>query len=277
MKHQPRALWRDKLYEVIFEADTRAGQWFDIGLLIAILISVSVVCLETVEDLDRVYGRWFYHAEWTLTVLFTIEYVLRVVCVRRPLGYALSFYGIVDLLSFLPTYISGFGFGRVGSFAVIRSFRLLRVFRVLKLIHLTSESEDLASAVWRARGKIVVFLAVVFITVTIAGTSMYEVERLHNPNDTQFTSIPQSIYWAIVTMTTVGYGDIVPQTTLGKMLSALLILVGYSLIIVPTGFVSAEAVNIRRKQDTLTQTCPYCLVEGHQTDAVFCRVCGRPL
>jgi voltage-gated potassium channel len=286
MEHQPRAPWRDKLYEIIFEADTRAGQWFDIGLLIAILFSVTVVCLETVEDLGQSYSRWFLIAEWTVTILFTIEYVLRLICVRRPLGYATSFYGIVDLISFLPTYLGG-----VGSFAVVRSFRLLRVFRILKLIHLTSESEDLAGAVWRARGKIVVFLSVVFITVTIAGTAMYEVERHYAPPATlerptepqqipvenQFTSIPQAIYWAIVTMTTVGYGDIVPHTTLGKMLSALLILVGYSLIIVPTGFVSAEAIESRKKRSISTQTCPYCLGEGHQSDAVYCRLCGKPL
>lgn len=285
MGHQPRAAWRDTLYEVIFEADTRAGQWFDIGLLIAILISVTVVCLETVEDLALAYGPWFLIAEWTVTILFTIEYVLRLICVRRPLGYATSFYGIVDLISFLPTYLGG-----VGSFAVVRSFRLLRVFRILKLIHLTSESEDLAGAVWRARGKIVVFLSVVFITVTIAGTAMYEVERHYaaaaldsttemqqSRVENQFTSIPQSIYWAIVTMTTVGYGDIVPHTTIGKMLSALLILVGYSLIIVPTGFVSAEAIESRKKRRISTQTCPYCLAEGHQSDAVYCRLCGKPL
>lgn len=272
MEHEPRAAWRNRLYEIIFEADTRAGQLFDIGLLLVILVSVTVVCLETVEDLAQTYGPWFVYIEWTVTILFTIEYVLRLICVRRPLGYATSFYGIIDVLSFLPTYVGGFG-----SFAIVRSFRLLRVFRVLKLIHLTGESEDLASAVWRARGKIVVFLSVVFITVTIAGTAMYEVERLYSPADTKFTSIPQSIYWAIVTMTTVGYGDIVPQTTLGKMLSALLILVGYSLIIVPTGFVSAEAVESRRKRHASTQTCPYCLVEGHQSDAVYCRLCGKPL
>lgn len=277
MQHQLRAPWRDKLYEIIFEADTRLGQWFDIGLLVAILLSVTIVCLETVDDFHDTHGYWFFYAEWTLTILFTIEYALRLISVRRRLGYATSFYGIVDLVSFLPTYISAFGFGGFASFAVIRSFRLLRVFRVMKLIHLTTESEDLAGAVWKARGKIIVFLSVVFITVTIAGTAMYEVERLHSPSDTQFTSIPQSIYWAIVTMTTVGYGDIVPQTTLGKMLSAMLILVGYSLIIVPTGFVSAEAVASRRKRRVLTQTCPYCLVEGHQTDAAFCRLCGRPL
>lgn len=272
MEHQPRSPWRDKLYEIIFEADTRAGQWFDIGLLIAIVVSVVLVCLETVGDIALGYERWFVRAEWTITIVFTIEYALRLVCVRRPIAYATSFYGIVDLLAFLPTYL-----GAAGSFAVVRSFRLLRVFRVLKLIHLTSESDDLARAVWRARGKIVVFLSVVFITVTIAGTLMYEVERQYNPTDTKFTSIPQSIYWAIVTMTTVGYGDIVPETTLGKALSALLILVGYSLIIVPTGFVSAEAVQSRRRGGMSTQTCPYCMAEGHQPDAVFCRLCGRPL
>jgi voltage-gated potassium channel len=272
MKHSKRAAWRDKLYEIIFEADTRAGQWFDIALLAAILISVTVVCLETVYEIAIAYRPWFVRAEWTLTILFTIEYVLRLICVRRPLGYVTSFYGIIDLVSFLPTYISGFS-----SFAIVRSFRLLRVFRVLKLIHLTSESEDLGAAVWRARGKIVVFLSVVFITVTIAGTAMYEVERHYDSAGTQFTSIPQSIYWAIVTMTTVGYGDIVPQTTLGKVLSALLILVGYSLIIVPTGFVSAEAVQSRKKPRISTQTCPYCLGEHHQADAVYCRLCGQPL
>ena len=290
MEHQPRAPWRDKLYEIIFEADTRAGQWFDIGLLIAILFSVIVVCLETVDDLGETYEQWFLIAEWTVTVLFTIEYVLRLICVRKPLGYATSFYGIVDLISFLPTYLGGFG-SSFSSFAVVRSFRLLRVFRILKLIHLTGESEDLASAVWRARGKIVVFLSVVFITVTIAGTAMYEVEGHYaapvpldssteteeSPTANQFTSIPQAIYWAIVTMTTVGYGDIVPHTTIGKMLSALLILVGYSLIIVPTGFVSAEAVESRKRRQKSTQTCAYCLDEHHQTDAVYCRLCGRPL
>lgn len=272
MKHAPRAAWRDKLYEIIFEADTRAGQLFDIGLLIAILFSVGIVCLETVEDFGQTYSAWFYYAEWAVTILFTIEYILRLICVRRPLGYVTSFYGIVDLVSFLPTYVGDFG-----SFAVVRSFRLLRVFRILKLIHLTGEAEDLGSAVWRARGKIIVFLSVVFITVTIAGTAMYEVERYYNEQETQFTSIPQSIYWAIVTMTTVGYGDIVPETTVGKVLSALLILVGYSLIIVPTGFVSAEAIDNRKRRRITTQTCPYCLAEGHQADAVYCRLCGKAL
>lgn len=266
--------WRERLYEIIFEADTRAGQWFDIALLAAILTSVAAVALETVESIARQYGFWLVAAEWCFTVLFTIEYVLRLICVRGRLAYATSFYGIVDLLAFLPTY---FGLWTEGltSFAVIRSFRLLRVFRILKLIHLTSESESLAAAVWRARGKVVVFLSAVMITVTIAGTAMYEVERLDG-QEGQFTSIPQSIYWAIITMTTVGYGDIVPRTAFGKLLSALLILVGYSLIIVPTGFVSAEIVDGHRRGAS-TQVCPHCLTERHAADARFCRRCGKSL
>ncbi len=275
MNSATRAAWRERLYEVIFEADTRAGKWFDIGLLLAILLSVGAVCLETVQSIGDRYGPWLIAAEWFFTALFTIEYVLRLISVRRRLAYATSFYGIIDLIAFLPAYV-GLWTGGMTSFAVIRSFRLLRVFRILKLIHLTSESESLGAAVWRARAKIVVFLAVVMITVTIAGTAMYEVESFYGGERSQFTSIPQSIYWAIITMTTVGYGDIVPKTTLGRMLSALLILVGYSLIIVPTGFVSAEILEFRQRGMS-TQACPYCMAEGHRTDAVYCRKCGKPL
>ncbi len=292
-----RAAWRERLYVVIFEADTRAGQWFDIGLLIAILLSVAAICLETVDGVQAQYGSLLNTAEWVFTGLFTIEYILRLIAVRRPLNYAFSFYGIIDLISILPAYIPS-GFGGRRSFAVVRSFRLLRVFRILKLIHLTSESEDLGGAVWKARGKIVVFLSVVLITVTIAGTLMYEIEGVSSSNEpqlsseevqstseeaklpskeTQFTSIPQSIYWAVVTMTTVGYGDIVPQTPWGKIVAAILILVGYSLIIVPTGFVSAEIIDSKKSIGISNQTCPYCMAEGHLKDAIFCRKCGKPL
>ena len=277
----PRAHWRDNLYEVIFEADTRAGQLFDIVLLVSILVSVGAVCLETVQSINDQFKELLAFAEWTFTLLFAVEYVLRLVCVHRPLAYARSFYGIVDLVSFLPSLI-GLVMNISAPFAVIRSFRLLRVFRIMKLIHLTSESEELGAAVWRARAKVVVFLSAVLITVTIAGTAMYEVERrafLMDPTMTaenQFTSIPQSIYWAIVTMTTVGYGDIVPSTTVGKILSAVLILVGYSLIIVPTGFVSAEIIESKRGKVS-TQTCSFCMAEGHTSDAVHCRICGKPL
>ncbi|MDP6445913.1 MAG: ion transporter [Pirellulaceae bacterium] len=276
MDSEPRAQWRDRLYEVIFEADTRAGQAFDIVLLIAIVVSVAAVSLETVESIQKEYGNLLLAAEWTFTILFAIEYVLRLISVRNARNYATSFYGVVDLVSFLPTLI-GLCSGERLSFAVLRLFRLLRVFRVLKLIHLTTESENLGGAFWKARAKIVVFLAAVMITVTISGTVMYEVERLYQPQSNQFTSIPQSIYWAIVTMTTVGYGDVVPTTTLGKFVSAALILIGYSLIIVPTGFVSAEIVEARKNARVSTQTCPYCISEGHQTDAVYCRICGKPL
>ncbi len=276
MKPARRAPWRERLYEIIFEADTRAGKWFDIGLLVAILLSVGAVCLETVESIGQRHGPLLIATEWFFTALFTLEYILRLISVRGRLAYATSFYGIIDLIAFLPAYV-GLWTGGVTSFAVVRSFRLLRVFRILKLIHLTSESEHLGAAVWRARAKIVVFLAVVMITVTIAGTAMYEVESFYGGERSQFTSIPQSIYWAIITMTTVGYGDIVPRTTLGKILSAFLILVGYSLIIVPTGFVSAEIIDSRKKRGFSTQACPYCMAESHQTDATFCRRCGKPL
>ena len=277
MEPNTRAPWREKLHTIIFEADTRAGQWFDIGLLVAILLSVAAVCLETVPSIEKEYGPTLVLIEWVCTILFTIEYVLRLVSVRRPWKYALSFYGIIDLVSFLPSYIAPW-FGSAKSFAVVRAFRLLRVFRIMKLFHMTKESEVLASAVWRARSKIVVFLTVVLITVTIAGTAMYEVERIGSASATsQFTSIPQSIYWAVVTMTTVGYGDVVPKTALGKLVSALVILIGYSLIIVPTGFVSAELVDAKRTQNISNQTCPYCMAEGHLKDATYCRRCGKPL
>ncbi len=298
MHSKKRAAWRERLYDVIFEADTRAGQLFDIGLLIAILLSVTAICLETVAGVQKQYGSRLNTAEWIFTCLFSIEYILRLIAVRRPLNYAFSFYGIIDLVSILPAYTVLLGLGGTRSFAVVRSFRLLRVFRILKLIHLTSESEDLGAAVWKARGKIVVFLSVVLITVTIAGTLMYEIEGAGSSSETesssnepqpsseelqetseetQFTSIPQSIYWAVVTMTTVGYGDIVPQTPQGKIVSAILILVGYSLIIVPTGFVSAEIIDSKISTGISNQTCPYCMAEGHLRDAQFCRKCGKPL
>jgi len=286
MSTEHRADWRDRLHTIIFEADTPAGKLFDIGLLIAILTSVILICLETVSSIPDEYEALFFYGEWTFTILFTLEYVLRLISVRRPWSYVFSFYGIVDLVSFLPSYFIPAARGG-SSFVVVRSFRLLRVFRIMKLIHMTSESEDLAGAVWRARSKIVVFLSVVMITVTIAGTIMFEVENFGTSHDeiasnvdnppTQFTSIPQSIYWAVVTMTTVGYGDIVPQTALGKIVSALLILVGYSLIIVPTGFVSAELIESRAMARKSTQACPYCMAEGHLNDAVYCRQCGKPL
>ena len=268
--------WRTKLHEVIFEADTRAGKAFDVALLIAILISVVTVSLETVEPVQRRYGDLLMAIEWTITILFTIEYVLRLLCVGNPWRYATSFFGIVDLLAIVPTYLSVMIPGSQ-SFAVIRSLRLLRVFRIFKLGHFLSEASALRRAVWQARGKIVVFLTTVLIAVSIMGSAMYVVENFDQPSE-QFTSIPQGMYWAVVTMTTVGYGDIVPETALGKFLAAILIILGYSLIIVPTGFVSAELVGAKlTARPVSTQTCSSCMREGHDVDATCCKYCGTRL
>ncbi len=267
---------RAQLYDVIFEADTWAGKLFDILLLVAILSSVLVVTLETVEPIRAKHQHLLVTLEWTFTILFTCEYALRLMCVGNRWAYATSFYGLIDLISILPSYFSLLLMGS-GSFAVVRAFRLLRVFRILRLLELSSQAEELGHAVWMARGKILVFITFVAIAVTVSGALMYEIES-HGGNEAGFSSIPQGMYWAIVTMTTVGYGDVVPYTTLGKAVSALLILVGYSLIIVPTGFVSAEIMSAKQqRQIELTRTCPNCLLEGHDTTARYCRQCGELL
>ncbi|WP_372725534.1 ion transporter [Novipirellula sp.] len=283
--------WRQTMYDIIFEADTPAGRWFDIGLLVAILASILFVALETVPDFrEPGYARLldaFTTAEWFLTILFTIEYALRLLCSRHPLRYAFSFWGIIDLLSVVPSYLTFFVGSSSRSLLTLRSIRLLRVFRVLKLWRMMNEADELSYAIWSARNKIIVFLAVVLVAVTISGALMYHVETLlfnvdevtHvNPNS-HFTSIPQSMYWAIVTMTTVGYGDIVPKTSIGKIISAVLILLGYSLIIVPSGFVSAELVGLRtdESQNREQHPCSVCEVTSHLKDAKYCYRCGNLL
>ncbi len=269
---------RQTLYDVIFEADTPAGRGFDIALLIAIVLSVVAVSLETLPGLGwderAVPSGWpllLFICEWTLTLVFTIEYGLRLYCVRHPWRYALSFWGVVDLLSILPGYLTLFS-RAAASLAILRSIRLLRVFRVLKLWRMMSQADELADAVWHSRDKIVVFLAVVLVAVTISGTLMYHIETtiFGDPQTSQFTSIPQSMYWAIVTMTTVGYGDVVPQTVLGKIISAVLILLGYSLIIVPTGFVSAELSGRGRSG----RTCSACGQPAARAASKYCDDCG---
>ncbi|MEZ6133604.1 MAG: ion transporter [Pirellulaceae bacterium] len=270
---RPRAKWRDKMYVIIFEADTRAGQWFDIALLIAILLSVSVVSLETVESVQQRWASELEATEWVLTLLFTAEYIARLLCVRKPLKYAFSFFGIIDLLACLPLYITTFTSFDSKSLAIVRSIRLLRVFRVLKMMRMLREAHELKRAVWQSRDKIFVFLAVVIVAVTISGTIMYQVEKGAPGN--QFTSIPESMYWAVVTMTTVGYGDIVPHTVVGKCISAALILLGYSLIIVPMSVVSAEMH--QQKKSLTARTCPHCFREGHLPDAKYCDRCGEML
>ncbi|MGI9516132.1 MAG: ion transporter [Pirellulaceae bacterium] len=272
------APWQRRLYQIIFEADTRAGKLFDVVLLFLILASVLAICLETVflkGGEANQYSQFFYYVEWVVTVLFTLEYFARIIAVRRPGRYIFSFFGIIDLLAILPTYVAAVS-GAGSSMVVLRAIRLLRVFRILKLVWLLSEANELSDAIWKARGKIVVFLTVVLIAVTIAGAVMYELEGPGSRVET-FKSIPQAMYWAIVTMTTVGYGDLVPQTTLGRGFSALLILLGYSLIIVPTGFVSAEFIRSRVKKEVTTRVCDFCMTEGHDADAHYCKYCSQEL
>ena len=272
--------WKQTLYDIIFEADTPAGRWFDIGLLVAILASITIVSLETVPDYQARPGLmgFFWSTEWVLTFLFTIEYLLRLLCVRKPLRYAFSFWGVIDLLSILPTYVTFFVGSSSRSFVILRSVRLLRVFRVLKLWRMMNEADELSSAIWKARNKIAVFVAVVLVAVTISGTLMYHIEALsaEGVDDTsQFTSIPMAMYWAIVTMTTVGYGDIVPQTTAGKVMSAALILLGYSLIIVPSTFVATEFAQHRESADE--PPCQHCHAPNQRPEAAFCYRCGERL
>lgn len=269
-----RGEWRAWLHEVIFEADTPLGKFFDVALLIAILLSVLAVMLESVDDIRTQYGGLLVAAEWFFTILFTAEYVLRLICVARARTYALSFFGIVDLLAILPTYISVL-FPGAQSLVVVRALRLLRVFRVFKLGYFLTEAADLRRAMWDSRAKIIVFLSTVIIVVVIVGSAMHLVEG--SEEGTKYTSIPQSVYWAIVTMTTVGYGDVTPETPLGKIIASGLIIIGYSLIIVPTGFVSAELVESRRKARQTTKSCRQCLAEGHESDAKFCKYCGADL
>ncbi len=267
-----RAPWREKLRLIIFEADTPAGKAFDIALLIAILISVSVVMAESVTTIREPFGFELDVAEWIFTLLFTAEYVLRLIAVRRPAHYARSFFGIVDVLAIAPTYLSLL-FPGAESLLVIRGLRLLRVFRVFKLGRFLGEASLLGRALINSRHKVIVFLGTILILVTILGAAMYLIEG----EEHGFTSVPESVYWAIVTMTTVGYGDITPHTIAGKTLAAMVMVLGYSIIAVPTGIVTAEIVETAVGGKISTRCCPDCLSEGHTTDARFCKYCGAAL
>ncbi len=267
------APWRQRMHEVIFEADTPLGKAFDVALLIAILVSVAAVMLDSVASIRESWGEWLYAIEWGLTILFTIEYVLRLLCVGRPWRYAVSFFGVVDLLAVVPTYASIF-FAGSQSLIVIRTLRLLRVFRVFKLPRYLTELQTMMAALRATWRKITVFLVVVLTLVLILGSIMYLIEG--SVPGTKFTSIPRSVYWAIVTMTTVGYGDIAPTTTAGQMLAAVAMIIGYSIIVVPTGIFSAELV-VARQREVTTRACPGCGAEGHEPDAVHCKRCGDRL
>lgn len=263
--------WRQRLHDVIFEADTAAGKFFDVVLLIVISLSVLVVMLDSVESVSARYHQTLLTAEWVFTILFTIEYCLRLLCVRRKLGYALSFFGIIDFVSIVPTWLTMIVPGWHGA-AVIRVLRLLRVFRIFKLAQFLSEANDLRAALLASRAKITVFLTAVLIIVCLVGSAMHVIEG----PESGFTSIPQSIYWAVVTVTTVGYGDISPETPLGKALAAVVMIIGYSLLIIPGGIISAEWLS-RRDRPISTQVCPDCSREGHAPDAGFCKFCGGRL
>lgn len=260
--------WRSRLHEIIFEADTWTGKVFDVVLMWSIVLSVLAVMLESVDSFRHTYGSVLRAVEWGFTILFTIEYALRLLCVYRPLHYARSFYGLVDLFAFLPTYLSLVVVG-AHSLLVIRTLRLLRVFRVLKLGHFLDQAKILRTAMQASMPKITVFLGTVVAIVTIVGTTMYLIEGEGNG----FTSIPLSIYWAIVTMTTVGYGDLVPQTVPGKLLAATLMIAGYAVIAVPTGIVTVELAQ-RSRISLSTRACQNCSAEGHDADARYCKQCG---
>jgi voltage-gated potassium channel len=266
-----RSTIKTKLHEIIFEADTPAGKAFDIGLIFTILLSVLVVKLESVADIRQHYGPALWTLEWSFTIAFTLEYLLRLSCVDKPRRYAGSFYGVVDVLAILPTYVSLL-FPGTHSLLVIRTTRILRVFRVFKLVQYWSEARTLARALRASHRKIVVFLYVVMILVIIIGAFMYLIEGEQHG----FTSIPRSIYWAIVTLTTVGYGDIAPATALGQTLAAMVMILGYGIIAVPTGIVTAELARDAYKPFS-TQACPACSAEGHDADAVYCKYCGAKL
>ncbi|MDQ3688152.1 MAG: ion transporter [Acidobacteriota bacterium] len=268
----PVAGWRARLHEIIFEADTPAGRLFDFALIWLILLSVATVILESVRHVREQYGELLYALEWLFTLLFTVEYLLRLMSVRRPLRYATSFFGVVDLLAIIPNYVSIFVPGSQ-YLLVIRILRLLRIFRLLKLAEYITEADTLRRALRASSRKISVFLSAVLLLVVIIGALMYVVEGEGHG----FTSIPVSIYWAIVTLTTVGYGDISPRTPLGQMLASLVMIIGYGIIAVPTGIVSVELAQAARQQAVSTQACPECGTDGHDPDAVYCKYCAAKL
>lgn len=280
--------WRQKLHEIIYEADTPAGKLFDVILLITILASIILVMLESINSFDEKYHTFLNISEWIITILFSIEYIARIVTVKKPLKYILSFYGIIDLLSTIPKYLSLMLAG-THALVALRALRLLRVFRILKLARYLGASNQLANAIKASRAKISVFLFAVLIAAIIFGTIMYLVEGEENG----FTNIPKSVYWCIVTLTTVGFGDIAPQTPLGQLIASIIMILGYGIIAVPTGIVSAEYTKATGSNDKKrisdeeqkhlkdlqlnTQCCVNCLSQSHQDGAEFCHKCGCKL
>jgi len=276
--HKKFSPFRERLYEIIFEADTPSGKLFDVLLLIFILASVIVVMLETVPDYQEKYRTLFTVLEWIFTIFFTFEYFTRIYTVHSPKRYITSFYGVVDLLSILPAYLGLFFIGNgPQQFMIIRALRLLRVFRIFKLGNFLFEGQIIMKALRQSRDKIFVFLFFIMIIVTIMGSVMYIVEHAYDPNS-QFDSIPKSVYWAIVTITTVGYGDISPQSPIGQFLASVIMIIAYTIIAVPTGIVTAEfsrAYKRRKIKKVTTQVCSYCMKEDHDEGANYCYNCGN--
>ncbi|WP_240755269.1 ion transporter [Pedobacter sp. SYP-B3415] len=264
--------WRLRLHEVIYESNTRAGKAFDVGLLFAIFTSIIVVMLDSVQSIHRHYGKLFLYAEWAFTGLFTIEYILRLISIRRPWKYVFSPLGLIDLIALIPSYLSIFFVG-AQSLLVFRALRLLRVFRIFKLGEFLTEIRFLQQALRGSVRKISIFLLTVLTLTVILGSVMYLVEEKENG----FSNIPESIYWAVVTITTVGYGDISPVTPLGKFVASIVMLTGYAIIAVPTGIITHDIAVAARKKQELPETCPACASEGHDSDALFCKYCGSSL
>ena len=273
MKNNNTNSFRHKIHEIIFEADTFYGKLFDIVLLITIVSSVLAVMLESIVSIHQQYGDILRIFEWIVTILFTIEYFLRIYAVNRPLKYIFSFMGIIDLLAIIPTYLI-FIFPAAHFFTVVRSIRLIRVFRVFKLSHYLRGAHTMQIALRSSRPKIIVFLLSVMILVIVLGTLMYIIEG--SVSTKGFDNIPNSIYWAIVTLTTVGYGDVFPATAFGKVVASFIMILGYGIIAVPTGIVTAE-FSRKRKEKVNAQVCPDCTAEGHEMEAKFCNKCGAEL
>lgn len=265
---------RNRVYRIIFEADTPAGKFFDVVLLILILLSIVVVMVDSVSFYHNNYGKLLLGIDWVITIFFTLEYILRIWIVNKPKNYITSFFGIIDLLAILPVYLSLFFVGSQ-ALVTVRALRLLRIFRIFKLGRYLIESQTLMTALKASRQKITVFMGTVLIIVVIVGSLMYVIESGQNSG---FDSIPRSMYWAIVTLTTVGYGDITPASNIGQFLSAMLMILGYSIIAVPTGIVSVEFSKAQQSEKSIRHdACPGCGRQGHLPDAQFCSHCGHKL
>ena len=272
--NKEHSTWKKKLHEIIYEADTPSGKWFDIILLFLILASIAVVMLESVSEIGNNYAYELNVAEWIITILFTLEYIARIVVIKKPKEYIFSFYGVIDFFSTIPKYLSLIFLESTGALVALRALRLMRVFRILKLARFIGEGNQLMNALKASRAKISVFLLAIFMLCIILGTFMYMIEEGSGGG---FTSIPRSVYWAFVTLTTVGYGDIAPVTPLGQFIASIIMILGYAVIAVPTGIVSSEMTKEDKKIHRTTQSCSHCSASNHRDDAEFCYECGNEI